>query len=67
MISALNAELEPLSLHMDSQTDSNVFQISGIAMPDNDIDVYVDGKKYTTLQGTKAGTYAMRQRLLLIT
>ena len=58
MISALNAELEPLSLHMDSQTDSNVFQISGIAMPDNDIDVYVDGKKYTTLQGTKAGTYA---------
>ena len=58
MISALNAELEPLSLHMDSQTDSNVFQISGIAMPDNDIDVYVDGKKYMTLQGTKAGTYA---------
>ena len=58
MISALNAELEPLSLHMDSQTDSNVFQISGIAIPDNDIDVYVDGKKYMTLQGTKAGTYA---------
>ena len=58
MISALNAELEPLSLHMDSETNSNVFQISGIAMPDNNIDIYVDGKKYTTLQGTKAGTYA---------
>ena len=58
MINALNAELEPLSLHMDSETSSNTFAISGIAIPDNDVDIYIDGKKYSSIQGSKAGTYA---------
>ena len=58
MINALNAELQPLSLNMDSETSNNTFVISGIVIPENNVDIYVDGKKYTSIQGTKAGTYA---------
>ena len=58
MINALNTELQPLSLNMDSETSNNTFVVSGIVIPENNVDIYVDGKKYTSIQGTKAGTYA---------
>ena len=58
MINALNTELQPLSLNMDSETSNNTFVISGIVIPENNVDIYVDGKRYTSIQGTKAGTYA---------
>ena len=58
MINALNTELQPLSLNMDSETSNNTFVVSGIVIPENNVDIYVDGKKHTSIQGTKAGTYA---------
>ena len=58
MINALNTELQPLSLNMDSETNSNTFVVSGIAMPDNDVDIYVEDEKVKSIRGTKAGTYA---------
>ena len=58
MINALNTELQPLSLNMDSETSNNTFVVSGIVIPENNVDIYVDGKRYTSIQGTKAGTYA---------
>lgn len=57
VIGATCAELLDLSLEMDEETDAEAFRVTGVALPEKEVALYIDNVSCLTVTASKSGVY----------
>ena len=57
-IGIVNMGGNPLTLSVPDETGSSVVKVSGIAQPDNQVDLYLEGTKAATVTASRTGVYS---------
>ena len=57
-IGIVNMGSNPLTLSVPDETESSVVKVSGIAQPDNQVELYLEGTKAATVTASRTGVYS---------
>ena len=57
MIGCAQSEISELTLDMDDETETGVFSVGGLALPENTVKLYVGNTKVKDVKASKAGVY----------
>ncbi|MBR6096952.1 MAG: leucine-rich repeat domain-containing protein, partial [Oscillospiraceae bacterium] len=57
VLGVVHAELPVLSIVAKGETSALAIEVNGVTIPENSVDLYVNGQKQTTVTANKAGDY----------
>ena len=63
VLGVVHAELPVLSIVAKGETSALAVEVNGVTIPENRVDLYVNGQKQTTVTANKAGDYYATLRL----